>query len=817
MSNPVYGKSAKRSIDVEKSTWIHWVLLICLILLLIWSPFQAALFNGLTLDFEEPLFWGSTAASVLLLIWIARYYKEVRLKDQRDWMAVWVLLLPLTYIVSSISAASHFWASNMVVVQSVYAIFFILGLYMLRDPRTNRIIQHAIMAIAYFIVAFGFLNWFGHGKFAGALVNWFSDTVTSEGIYANAVMEDSNGLRLTSVFQYANTYAAFLMAFLFAAVFYATVYRKWYVQAIHGFMLVPIIVSVLLTLSRGGLVMLPVVFVMLLLFLKPAQQILWILYCAIAGAASLAISKPVTELGLQLNKAFSGGATLKGWGILLGASIVVALLVVGIQRFLAPKLEQSLSGWSAKRGSSLWIPVGSVVVGSLLIFLVIGTGLKNILPQNISTRLENINFQQHSVLERLTFYKDSMKVVADYPLIGAGGGGWAALYQQYQNNPYTSNQAHTFFLQYLIEVGIIGFVIFMSFILYIFYKYIRGYVKSDEESRRSHFVYLILVLSILMHSILDFNMTYVFLGMLVFLGLGGMAAVMENRPLSKLKISPGAAKGLYSAAVGLGAVILLITSIRYGQAASAAQEAKKISRVSQSFEEIKKPLDKDLSIRPNRPESVVLMSSLYYSAYSQTQDENYYILMTQLLDKAQAKEPFNKSFLHRKVQGYDLKGEQDKSFEVLIQHGHKFKWDMEWLGEIINRAYNLGIQAKEAVDPTASEKYFKEGIAAFEKVQAGVEHLKTLPEGQLQGKTFETTPSMILYAGKMHLITNQLDKATATLKLGLQEDLSQPIHQEIAISYLAALQEQGQSDDALLAKLKKANPDAEKQIQEQVK
>lgn len=817
MSNPVYGKKAKRSIEVEKSTGIHWVLLIGLILVLIWSPFQAALFNGLTLDFEKPIFWASAATSVVLLLWIFRYYKEIRLEDQRDWLAVGVLLLPLTYLVSVISAASHTMAANMVIIQSIYAVFFILGLYILRENRGNRIIQNAIMAIAYVIVAFGLLHWFGHGKFAGALVNWFTDRVTSEGVYANAVMVDSNGLRLTSVFQYANTYAAFLMAFLFAAVFFASTSRKWYSQAFHGFMLVPIIVSILLTLSRGGLVMLPVVFVLLLLFLKPAQQILWILYCAIAGVVSLVISKPVTELGLQLNETFSSNGAVKGWAYLLGASVLVGLLVLAIQRFLAPKLEQLFSGWTARKGSSLWIPLGSVIVGSVLIFLLIGTGLKNMLPQNISTRLENINFNQHSVLERFTFYKDAMKVVADYPIIGAGGGGWAELYQQYQNNPYTSRQAHTFFLQYLIEVGILGFIIFMTFIIYIFYKYIRGYVKSDEESRRSHFLYFILVLSILMHSILDFNMSYVFLGMLVFLGLGGMAAVMDNRPLSRWKVSPAAAKGFYSVAIGLGAFILLIMSIRYGQAAGAALEGKRLSGVSKSYEEIKEPLEKDLSIRSSHPDSAMRLAALNISVYNQTQDENYYTLAYQVLQKAHAKEPFNKSLLNLMVEIHDLKGQQDKAFDVLAQNAYKFKWDMKWLGEIINRAYNLGVAARGAGDTAGSEKYFKQGVATFEEIQTGIEHLKTLPEGQLQGNPFENTPSTILYAGKMYLMMNQPEKAAGALKLGLSEDLSLQINREIAIAYLAALHKQGQSDDSLKGKLKPLEPNLDQLIQEQAK
>lgn len=780
---------------------------------LTWTPFQTALFNGQELQFEKPIFWAAILACLLMFLWTAQYYKQIKIKDERDWLAVGVLLLPLTYILSLISAASHSLAMNMIIINCIYAIMFIIGLYVLRDKLGNRIIQNTIMAIAYLIVGFGLLHWFGQGKTAGAIAKWFSNTVLN-GTYTHAVMTDSNGLRLTSVFQYANTYAAFLMAFLFAAVFFATKSKKWYGQAFHSFMLVPIIVSLLLTLSRGGLVMLPVVFVLLLLFLKPAKQILWILYCGIAGVASLIISKPVTELGLSLNEAFSSSGALKGWGILLGASAVVGLLGWGIQSFIAPKLDKALSNWSTKKASNMWIPIGSIVIGGLLIFLFIGTSLKNVLPQNISVRLENINFNQHSVLERFTFYKDAMKVLADYPIIGAGGGAWASLYEQYQNNPYTSRQAHNFFLQYLIEVGIVGFVIFMSFILYIFYKYIRGYIKGNEEDRNRHFLYLIIVLSILIHSILDFNMSYVFMGILVFLGLGGMAAVMDSKPIKKWSVQDSTARNIYTAVIGLASIIVLITSIRYVQAAEAGMEARRIVQVSTSFEEIKAPLDKDLSIRPSHTESVLLLNSLYQSVYQQTQDESFFQLSSNLLNQALEDEPYNKSILNRLVQSYEMIQQPEQAYEILVNNAYKFKWDINWYEQIINKGYDLGMKALGEGDTAGKEKYFNFATEAFVKVQEGIKHLATLPEGQLQGNPFENTPDMILHAGKMYFMMNQPEQAAEALKLGIQEDLSQTTQQEIVRWYLAALQKQNLSDDALMEKLTQVDPNAKDNVQQ---
>lgn len=813
MSNPVYGKKAAESRIEGKKSALFWVLISGVILFLTWTPFQTALFNGQMLVFEKPIFWAAILACLLILLWIAHSYKSIQLKDQRDWLAVGVLLLPATYILSLISAASHVLAMNMVIINCIYAIMFIIGLYVLRENLGNRIIQITIMTVSYLIVGFGLLNWFGQGKMAGAIAKWFSNTVLN-GTYTHAVMTDSNGLRLTSVFQYANTYAAFLMAFLFAAVFFITTSRKWYGQAFHSFMLVPIIVSLLLTLSRGGLVMLPVVFVLLLLFLKPAKQLLWILYCGIAGVTSLIISKPVTELGLKLNEAFSSTGALKGWGILLGASAIVGILGWVIQSFVAPKLGRSLDNWSAKKTSNLWIPLGSVAIGSLLIFLFIGTGLKNILPQNISVRLENINFNQHSVLERFTFYKDAMKVLADYPIIGAGGGAWASLYEQYQNNPYTSRQAHNFFLQYLIEVGIVGFMIFMSFILYIFYKYIRGYIKGNEDERNSHFLYLIIVLSILIHSILDFNMSYVFMGILVFLGLGGMAAVMDNKPVKKWSLKDSTARGAYSVVVGLGAILVLITSIRYVQAADAATEARRVIQVSTSYEEIRVPLDKDLSIRPSHQDSVLLLASLYQTVYQQNQDEGFYNASVDLLNKALKDEPYNKLMLRSLIKLYEIKQQPEQAYEVLIQNAHKFNWDIEWYEDIIQQGYELGMKALGTGETTKKDEYFMKATNSFAKVQKGIQHLKSLPEGQLQGNPFENTPDMILHAGKMHYMMNQPEQAANALKIGIQDDLSQSSTQEIARWYLAALQKQGQSDDALMGKLTQVDPNAKDNVQQ---
>jgi O-antigen ligase len=57
----------------------------------------------------------------------------------------------------------------------------------------------------------------------------------------------------------------------------------------------------------------------------------------------------------------------------------------------------------------------------------------------------------------------AVEIVKDHPIIGAGAGGWEALYRQYQNYSYWTTETHSHFLQVWVETGtlvvsILGYV-----------------------------------------------------------------------------------------------------------------------------------------------------------------------------------------------------------------------------------------------------------------------------------------------------------------------------------------------------------------------
>lgn len=803
-----YGYSTTKSNRTSDGLQLYWLLLGLVTLFLFWASFRVALFNGQSQAFEQSMYisilW-SSLISILTIILIEKNSKWMQITLS----SIIVFLLPLSYLISLISSASQYLAINMLLITLMYALFFITSQVLSQQSIMNKLLTYMITTVAYVIVFFGLFHWLGNGPLITTLVKWLGSPTLSSGAYKDAVMVDSNGARLTSVFQYANTYAAYLMAFLFVAAFLIVKSRSWWSKFIHGFMLVPIILSIFLTLSRGGLVLLPVVFVLLLVFLKPYRQLMWILHLAVSGIVTIFILNPVTDLGLQLQSAFSVSQSLTGWLYILIGSAVSGGISLALEKWVSPALEKATGRLSNKKWGNFLIPIGGMVLGALLLFILIGTSAKNILPENIQNRLANINFEQHSVLERLTFYKDAMKVVKDYPIIGAGGGAWSAIYEQYQNNPYTSHQAHNFYLQYLIETGILGFVIFAAFLIYIFGLYIRSYIKADEEKRNDYFVYFIIAASILIHSILDFNMSYAYIGVLVFICLGGMTATIESKPF-KLKMKPKTLRTVYSATIGVISVVLLIVSGLFISATNSFVTAQELEGVTNNYNELVAPLDKSLKIRSHHPEYVIKKATLLNVVYRQSKNEEFYQEAERILQNALVREPSNKGLLMSLNSLYTTKKLDQDIFNVYDTNRYRFPWDIEWYEQYMH----IGIQAAyNAKDKEARIKYVDDVLASLDHINKGVEHLKTLPEGQLQGKTFEVTPNVALRAGQAYYMLGQTQEAYDIIKSRLQEDLSNTTNVEMMTWYLAAAEKLGLKDEDSFNKLAAVDENAKTNIE----
>lgn len=126
------------------------------------------------------------------------------------------------------------------------------------------------------------------------------------------------------------------------------------------------------------------------------------------------------------------------------------------------------------------------------------------IPEALVSRINAINLSDRSSTARLIFYQDALRIFKDYPIVGAGGGAWANLYEQYQSEPYNSTTTHSYFLSTLVDVGLIGTGLLLTLIIVL----ILQLIKSVKEKNELSIVLLIAIFFLLAHSALDFNFSF---------------------------------------------------------------------------------------------------------------------------------------------------------------------------------------------------------------------------------------------------------------------------------------------------------------------
>jgi hypothetical protein len=797
----------KITTESQNSSILFWILSAFTILFLFWAPFQKALFNGNTFDFERPLYSSFVWVSIILFLMSIYMFYNWKLRDTADVMSILVWLIPLSFVVALSSAASSYFSMNMVSIQFGFIVFFLLGVYICRSDLGDNILRRGLMTSGYVIVLFGLFNWFGNKEGIYKLVGWLSSDSSGLGFYKDAVMTDANGVRLTSVFQYANTYAAYLIALLLCALYLVVTSKKWTSTVVHGLMTVPIIVSFFLTLSRGGFVVLPIILLLILPFLKPYKQVLYLMNLIISFIVSILILSSVTNLGIELNNKYDSGLSLQGWGILIAASIINAGLTFCVQKYIAPLLESKLAGFEKKRFSSIILPIGALILGIIGFFLLFNdTGFTKLLPENIKTRIESINFQQHSVLERGTFYKDAIKLYQDYPVLGAGGGAWSALYEKYQNNPYVSRQAHNFFLQYLVEVGAVGFTILLLVIAAVMYLYIKNYIKNKSDDTDRRFVFFIVTISLLVHSMIDFDLSYVYLGVLLFLSLGAMISKIEVGQLSEKWTDLNKYRWAYPSVLVILSLIMFFNSTRYLSANSNFRSAISIAQSSQNINEILVPLNAALQQHPNHPDYTAYKIDILFQVYNQTKDEKFYNEAASLIQQTREKEPYNRTLLEKEIHMISVKNQLPKALELINQQINNFPWDISLYERSVFLNFDLGEAARMSKNTSLSDQYWNQAFDTYNKVLAKTKHLEALPKEQLQGRAFGLSKDMAFTLGQIEYIRGNYSSAENFLKFELTDQFDDEANKQKTRWYLAALQKQNRSDQAMFDKLVATDP-----------
>ena len=138
-----------------------------------------------------------------------------------------------------------------------------------------------------------------------------------------------------------------------------------------------------------------------------------------------------------------------------------------------------------------------------------------LLPTNVVDKISNISFNNKSVWERLTFVNDALKIIKENLVFGVGYNAWQNMQYGVQEYNYYSLEVHNFLIQIFLENGIIGFIACIGIFIYILNKFYKETKKENIDI--SKISYLIGIIFILLHSLFDFNMSFFYFSLIVFI------------------------------------------------------------------------------------------------------------------------------------------------------------------------------------------------------------------------------------------------------------------------------------------------------------
>ena len=149
-------------------------------------------------------------------------------------------------------------------------------------------------------------------------------------------------------------------------------------------------------------------------------------------------------------------------------------------------------------------------------------GKENILkykfiPYQITKMFRQFSFKAESIRQRLYMYGDSLKIAKVNPIIGQGGNAWRNLHTVVQDYDYMAKESHSYFLELLINYGIVGLIPFLLIVILLFKKIFKQCVK-DENKRKEKLLIAMGLFVLLIHGItIDFDMSFMLIQLLAYI------------------------------------------------------------------------------------------------------------------------------------------------------------------------------------------------------------------------------------------------------------------------------------------------------------
>ncbi|WP_028563894.1 tetratricopeptide repeat protein [Paenibacillus pinihumi] len=449
------------------------IITVLLSAVLLYSAYQYGMYFDTYLYPLEMIFCGGALMAAVMISGSRRGISwTCAIMAEGRWYIWWPFIIAAVYAIHlAASPVSMLGTLQQTIRWTFYGIFF-LFIYAAASSKGGRAAVALSVQLAGAFIAWSSLAfWMGWASFPQALFYSVDEQISSL------------GARLAGFFQYPNMLAAVMAMY---SVWYLVLLSKAASRSKHAILpamlLVPTIVVLILTESRGAWLVAGAGWLAGLLLVKGVERKRWLLLSA--------LSLPQAALLCQLMVSFRSGEGISG------STAADVMLIVVLFAF-AMSLTISLHFVNVtKRLLQRPLPLWLLLAGGLA-----GTGF--LLPHSLSGRLESGQYETAGA--RWLFYKDAFRLFREAPWFGRGGETWRMLFERIQQQPYVGSKVHSSYLDFALDLGAAGLLaLLMMFIIML------------VKVWRHEAVYTLPALLLLAHAAVDFDNAFGFYWLLVF-------------------------------------------------------------------------------------------------------------------------------------------------------------------------------------------------------------------------------------------------------------------------------------------------------------
>jgi tetratricopeptide (TPR) repeat protein len=413
----------------------------------------------------------------------------------------------------------------------------------------------------------------------------------------------------------------------------------------------------------------------------------------------------------------------------------------------------------------------SLIISAVLLIVIsiLAINITDASVANSLKRLTDINLRTQSASERFTFYYDALRIFKDNWLIGIGAGGWEAVYKTVQGHLYDSTEVHSSIFQSLIEVGLVGTLLFLALVaIIVTMVFIRVIQKQLDDLDKVIFLAVIVIFA---HSIIDFDLSLPAISMYLFVLLGVLKVDQYYAIGSKIwsKVLFGAitlvVAGIFILSAGIGVGHSLT-----GDAKNAFKEGKSLT--VRQVDKYEKNIQRAISLDPLNADYYTLLGQIKVNKASSLHNDVEAEEGINYLNKAIDLEPYNyRRYLVKANNLIQLnrRAEAIASFEKIIQI-----MPFQHTGyEYAARNYTtLGIE-------TGQKAYLEKTIDTY---QRAAEQMTKIDPNRLRLWHYEhldQSSALNYHTGVAYFLLGEIEKGLNHLKAALKTASSESFKSDI--------------------------------------